>query len=361
MVKHIGHIGIIFALVMLLILAGCTFDVGGEEISASEILFGSSAFSKTETKNIRIAGQSVLSIPGTKEDVTVTPWDKDYIEVKAFKKIKSSNRDRLEEYSQKIEVPYSISGNEVRVNIKFGEFPWVIVSQYARMEVMVPAAIKTFNITTTSGAINFLNVKNSEKVSLECTSGKIYVHDISAGEYVFRTTSGDITAKGVSGSGEIVSTTGRVKLNDVKGSLNIETSGGSYEIDGYEGCLNADIDMGGVKLQNAIFSGECLLKATSGNISARLDGIGKDSMVKLSNTSGVIEITLPGKTGFDLDASAASGKITMGFNLEDEKFSVLRFVGNLFSRKEAVGKVNGGGPLVQIRTLTGLVKIKKSP
>lgn len=355
------HFNIIVALVMLVVLGGCTFDVGGEEISASDILFGSSAFSATETKNIRISGQTVLNIPGTKEDVTVTPWDKDYIEVKAFKKVKSSNRDRLEEYARKIEVPYSIGGNEVRVNIKFAEFPWVIVSQSVRMEVKVPAAIKTFNITTTSGAINFLNVKNSKKVSLECTSGKIYVHDMSAGEYLFRTTSGDITAKNVSGDGVIVSTTGKVNMSDVEGDLSVETSGGSYEVHGYMGCINADVDLGSIRLEDAILQEECSFKATSGDISVKTDGLNRDSKITLTNTSGNIEIALPGKAGFDIDASAVSGKISMGFNMDEEKLPVLKFIEKFISRKEAIGKVNGGGPLVQIRTLTGLVKIKKSP
>jgi len=69
---------------------------------------------------------------------------------------------------------------------------------------------------------------------------------------------------------------------------------------------------------------------------------------RLSTSSGSVTIELAGKPAFALDAHSNSGRI-------DTQYPVA--VGRI-DRRELRGSVNGGGPLLHVRTSSGGIRIR---
>src|SRR5262249_30618266 len=70
---------------------------------------------------------------------------------------------------------------------------------------------------------------------------------------------------------------------------------------------------------------------------------------RLSSSSGSVTIELAGKPGFSLDAHSSSGRI-------DTDYPVT--VSGTIDRRALRGSVNGGGPLLHVRTSSGGIHIR---
>ena len=165
-----------------------------------------------------------------------------------------------------------------------------------------------------------------ETMALETGSGSIVVRD-AGGEVRATTGSGSIEASGVAGAitartgsgGIVVTQTGR-------GNVDVSTGSGSVRVNGVRGAVKAS--------------------TSSGTLRVRGEQTGE---WRLSSSSGGIEITFAGKPAFDLDAQTGSGHIDTAFPVT---------VSGTISRRELRGPVNGGGPLLHLRTSSGSISIR---
>jgi DUF4097 and DUF4098 domain-containing protein YvlB len=141
--------------------------------------------------------------------------------------------------------------------------------------------------------------------------------------------------------------TARTNLELVKldGELNLDS--GELQADSVSGPLrletrSKDIRLGGV-------SGDIHLKDANGAVEIRVSKLGS---MQVENRQGDIEIYIPDKAGFQVDARAQNGEISSDFS----------GVKNTNSNDVAVatGTVGGGGPTLVINNQHGDIKILKS-
>ena len=355
----------IFLFVMLIsvaiILNGCVFNISGEKIDTSEAIFGATVFSKEEEIKITLNGQDTLFIPGEMEDITIKPWDKDFIHIKAYKKIKTNNRTRAEHYVDQIKIFSEKTEKQIQVYVDFGDELKILAQRYALLEISVPKSIEKFDVSSPSGTIDISDIKDAEEVEINGETGKISAHNIYVKKYSIGMGVGDVTAAHITGDGEISSTTGKMDISEINGDLKIITESGKCNIYKYEGSLNANIDKGLIRAEDIALREESSLKATTGDIEAELKDIDKESNTHFSSTSGRINIKIPQNAKFDVDAKATSGNVRINFSLNGQKLSFVSFLRNIFSSKTAVGKINGGGGKISAHTEKGIITIKKSP
>jgi DUF4097 and DUF4098 domain-containing protein YvlB len=131
----------------------------------------------------------------------------------------------------------------------------------------------------------------------------------------------------VAGAIESSSGSGSVEIEQTApGDVEIETGSGSVRVRGVRGALR--------------------VKTGSGSIRASGEPTGN---WRLRASSGTVTLQLPEDVGFELDAHTTSGSI--------ESDHPITLVGRL-SKRELRGTVRGGGPLVEVSTSSGSVRIR---
>lgn len=90
------------------------------------------------------------------------------------------------------------------------------------------------------------------------------------------------------------------------------------------------------------------LRASTSSGTLRVEGE-PTSDWRLSSSSGSVTIALAGKPAFALDAHSNSGRIDTNYPIT---------VTGTIDRRELRGSVNGGGPLLHVRTSSGGIRIR---
>lgn len=210
----------------------------------------------------------------------------------------------------------------------------------------VPANTST-DLTTSGGNIDLSNI--SGKQEFVTSGGNLIVDNVggkikgttsggninlanSRDEIELTTSGGNIHADHCTGTMNLTTSGGSVKLSQLKGDIDASTSGGNISGSGIEGKLSAATSGGNVSLTDLACS---LSAATSGgNINVEIKTLG--SYIKLGNSAGNINLTLPGNKGIDLDLRADRIETSTLQNFSGRK------------DKDAVrGTLNGGGITVQ--------------
>jgi DUF4097 and DUF4098 domain-containing protein YvlB len=177
---------------------------------------------------------------------------------------------------------------------------------------------------TGSGNIRISKIGSNVRVSTG--SGDIELNSVQGGVRA-TTGSGDISASRVAGATEVVTGSGSIYLSQTGvGDVNAQTGSGNIELVGVRGTIRA--------------------RTGSGDIVAQGQPTGD---WKLQTSSGSITVRLPQDAAFDLRASTSSGDIKTGHPIT--------FQGKV-SGKVLDGQVRGGGPLLELHTDSGSIRIE---
>jgi len=145
------------------------------------------------------------------------------------------------------------------------------------------------------------------------------------------TKDGNVEVSGVQGSAHINSGDGNMDLRDLGGELIASTGDGNIRAEGRFELLD--------------------LHTGDGNITADANqGSRISSTWALRTGDGNIELRLPSDAHADLDAHTGDGKVRVDFTVETS--------GSL-SENTIRGKMNGGGPTLELRTGDGDLRIEK--
>jgi DUF4097 and DUF4098 domain-containing protein YvlB len=210
---------------------------------------------------------------------------------------------------------------------------------------------------------------------LETGGGKIYIAD-AKGRVEASTGGGNIVlvsaAQGATleaGGGNIevrkcggrlkVSTGGgNIELGDISGPVELETGGGSIRLASAKGIVRAQTGAGRIELNGV----PCARAETgAGGIVARFIAGGERSDSSLETSVGDITVYLASDVALTVRASidmANGHKITSDFN----DIRVVTEGGDWPGPKSytAEGKLNGGGPVLKVRTTTGDIKFLRA-
>jgi hypothetical protein len=198
--------------------------------------------------------------------------------------------------------PIEQTGNRIRIGRIADEDLRNVSVSYT---LVVPAQT-TLVSSTGSGSQEISGLR--ERVEVQTGSGSIRVRDASS----------DVRASTGSGRIEV--------FKNGKGDVDVSAGSGSIEISGVHGGLRASTGSGSLQVE-----GE------------------QTSDWRLSTSSGSIQIQLSGKPAFDLDAASGSGSIDTAYPVT---------VSGRVSKRELRGPVNGGGPLLHLRTSSGGIRIR---
>lgn len=161
---------------------------------------------------------------------------------------------------------------------------------------------------------------------------------------------GSVTVERVTGHARVRSGDGHVSVMDSKGDLDLRTSDGSIDATGVDGRLSASSSDGHISVNGRfdsldLSSGDGRIEAEAQRGSLLSDGWDLDT------SDGGIRLRIPGDLKANLDASTGDGGISVDVPVEVQ--------GSWRAERRLHGTMNGGGPLIRLRTADGSIRVEK--
>lgn len=223
-------------------------------------------------------------------------------------------------------------------------------------KLYVPSKINS-DLKTSGGSITLKGLDGNHDFA---TSGGSLNIENMKGDIEGKTSGGSITVKGAEGNVELKTSGGSISASDCKGEIELSTSGGSLKLVNLNGKIEASTSGGSIsgenisgELETKTSGGSIRLAKLSGSVEASTSGGGMDvsiidlgSYVKLRNSAGSINLSLPGGKGMSLDLQGNRVNVP----------ALSNFSGSA-SNSELKGTMNGGGALVSAKSSAGNINL----
>ena len=192
-----------------------------------------------------------------------------------------------------------------------------------------------------------ITVPKRYNVELKTSGGDLNVADLD-GKVDVRTSGGDITLGKISGDIEAATSGGNVQLEEGAGVVKLGTSGGDVRVGRAVGQTDLNTSGGNIDIKSV--ENTLMASTSGGDVSAHLVGPFKGDC-KLSTSGGRVRVIVDKTAAFNLDASTSGGDVDAeGLTITIERGGS--------GRSRLSGKVNGGGPILKLRSSGGDVVVQ---
>jgi hypothetical protein len=270
----------------------------------------SAKIERTIEESFTVQPGSKLRVSTQGGHITLKPGAGDTVTIIARQTIRANSEAEADQLLEKLDLSLTQSGNEVVATSKyesrksgwnFGSWPPVRVD----FEITVPASLNA---------------------DLRTSGGHIKAGDLT-GNITARTSGGHVELGRIVGEVKAGTSGGSITLQHATGHADLRTSGGHIKVGQLEHSLKAH--------------------TSGGHVTATLAGPLQDDCV-LSTSGGHVKVTVPPDAAFKLDASTSGGRVNAaGLTIELTESK----------RTKLAGNVNGGGPLLKLRTSGGNIAI----
>ena len=212
-----------------------------------------------------------------------------------------------------------------------------------------------FSLITAGGDVHIKNAAGQMHINIG--GGKVYVGSMKGG-YI-QTGAGNIDVRKCGGDLGVSSGGGNLNLGDVSGAVVAGTTGGSVHLDSAKGRVQVSTGGGSVDLFN--LSQGAQVETGAGRITAEFVGKrGSFADSSLHTAAGDVIVYLPKELPVTVHASS---DMATGHGIASE-FTGLRITkeDNNFAPRSmyAEGSLNGGGPVLKVRTIMGQIDFRQS-
>ncbi|MEK7794093.1 MAG: DUF4097 family beta strand repeat-containing protein [Candidatus Hydrogenedentota bacterium] len=142
---------------------------------------------------------------------------------------------------------------------------------------------------------------------------------------------GNVSVTGIQGEISGRSSNGKIQFEELSGKIICDTSNGRIELVNVDGPIQAGTSNGGISIEH------------SGELSV-------DDTISCETSNGSIRVAVPASSAFTLAARTSNGSVRTSFDVSRTDDGKRR------SRLE--GSVNGGGPLLDLRSSNGSISIE---
>lgn len=240
---------------------------------------------------------------------------------------------------------HSLRNDDTTYCLKYGE-----ELREIRYTLTVPKKV-TLNVETRAGHITIDDIDGP--VTAQSAGGHITARHIG-GTANIRTAGGHISVTDSSGPATLKTAGGHITIGDVGGDLIAETAGGHIETGHVKGSAKTRTAGGHIEIKQA--DGAIEAKTVGGSISATIGAQPKEASY-LESAAGSVNVELAANVEVDVDAESHGGRVESEFDLQGSSESDSpRWARN----SSAHGKVNGGGPRLELRSTHGRISLRKA-
>ena len=190
-----------------------------------------------------------------------------------------------------------------------------------------------------------IEVPSNTRVDLRTSGGSIHVEDI-LGEVEAHTSGGAVRASDLGGSARLSTSGGSIGAERIVGDLYADTSGGAIRIEDVGGDVAAETSGGSVSIEGV--GGRVEASSSGGPVTAYF-APGNFSGGSLSTSGGRVTAYVDRAAKLDIDISTSGGRAVVDIPITTQ---------GRMSRNAVRGTINGGGPLLRLRSSGGGVSVK---
>ena len=346
-------------------------DIGDD----GDSLFGSKYnFDDQLTQTFPAGG--TLRINDTRGAVNVIASDDDHIHVVVHKRISAESQAEADKWNTGTKPQLTVSGNVVTLNANnqgAGDH-WVaedldisvprkaaVVASTRYGDVSITGREGNLEITSQHGDVNTTDINGRVSLNLDHSSARV---SQIASDVSITGRANDVSVEDVKGAahldGEFMES---VKLAKISQPVTFKSSRTNMDFSRLDGDL--DLDSGDLQASDLIgplrlntrakdirltgVSGDVRMEDENGSVELRMNKLGS---IQVENRKGDIQLYLPDKAGFQLDAHARNGEI-------ETDFDQLK-IDNSNDQAIATGTVGAGGPHVVVSNEHGTIEIRKA-
>ena len=230
------------------------------------------------------------------------------------------------------EVTFEYKSSDVRIDGKFkqGRKHWR--KELNRLKILFQVTVpRQYNVDvdTSSGSISIADLGGDARA--KTSTGSLRLGRIK-GPVWGRTSSGSVKLTSCDSAVDVKTSSGSIKIGDVAGNVQAQTSSGSIRLGSVGGTVNA--------------------RTSSGSIRASLTDQPKGECT-LHTSAGSITVTLIPDIAMNLDAETSVGRVSTDF-------AVASVIQGKIPKNRLRGSINGGGPLLKLRTSAGSIRLQKA-
>ncbi len=206
-------------------------------------------------------------------------------------------------------------------------------------------------VRSRNGTIRLERVTLEGVLDLQTKFGEVTLKDVTAERLTAQSDNGGVRAEVVEleGALDLESDFGDVTAIDVQAlSYRLTSNNGNLTLHGCSGPLDLQTGFGDIEVKDATEAGLTLI-TKNGKVYFS-GGLASEGLHTLESEFGGIQLVLPSDSAFELDAETKFGSIRTDFSVTMQEFE----------EKHIIGKVNGGGPTLQIMTKNGNITLESS-
>ncbi len=198
-----------------------------------------------------------------------------------------------------------------------------------------------------SGARFTIHVpKKTELASIVSSNGAIRVEGVEGNAHL-RTSNGGVHASRLTGTLEVQTSNGTVEVSDITGDTTLRSSNGTIRADVRKGRFGATTSNGSITAHlMGTDSTPVRLDSNNGHIELTMDAARE---VHASTSNSSITVRLPADAGASVSAHTSNSSITCDFDVSVH--------GGEISKHRLEGVIGKGGPLLDLGTSNGSIKI----
>jgi hypothetical protein len=283
---------------------------------------------RTVEKTFAVQPGGTLKVETAGGNISVEPGAGDTVKVVAKEKIRADSEAEADKILKDLELTIEQEGNDVTAIAKYrgGAGGW-----FGNNRVQVSFVV------TVPGRYN---------TDLHTSGGNITVRDL-AGRMLARTSGGNIKYGDIDGSIDGGTSGGNVDLGSCTGDTRLHTSGGNVRAEKIVG--KADLGTSGGDIVVKLVENVLDANTSGGNVEAGIGGALKGDC-SLGTSGGDVKVTVDKAAAFRLDASTSGGSVRA-------EGLTITLDGGGAGRSHLSGNVNGGGPLLKLRTSGGSIRV----
>jgi len=283
---------------------------------------------------------------------------------------------RSDRYRQDFHYTYPLkSGGRLSVETFNGS---VEVSGWDQETVDISGS-KSGNTQEAADALKVAIDNSPDSVSIRVTRpsdrrgnmGARFVIKIPRAAYVDRifTSNGAIRTQDGSGPARLHTSNAEIRVQALRGSLDAQTSNSSIELIDIAGDVKAHTSNGHIRAEG--LHGSLEADTSNASINARLAPLPAGRPVRLETSNSSVELSLPANFANDIRVSTSNGGITLHMPYQVNAHVMARTTNSSissdfeitmrgeFSKNHMEGVIGTGGPLIDLTTSNGSIRLLK--
>lgn len=303
----------------------------------------------TVQKSFQVGQGGTLTLETDLGSIEVTGDGGNQVKVEIIRKVDTGSTREAKDILENLDMQFDQNGDDVNITVKYnrekeGLFRWIKNSKLRlSFKIQVPEKYNV-DLQTAGGSISVDDLEG--EVNTKTSGGSLKFGEI-VGPVYGRTSGGSIALEQCEGTADVKTSGGSISIGEVDGDVEAHTSGGSLRITQARGSVNASTSGGSITVEEVM--GTINASTSGGSVTARISSQ-PESDCSLSTSGGSVNAHLADNLQLDVDAKTSGGRVQTDFPVT---------VQGELKKTELQAKINGGGPILKLRTSGGSIYVKK--